>query len=223
MVIRRATPADAAAMAEVWLRSRTAALPTVRRAHSDNEVRAWFRDVVVPQRESWVAEDGGVIVGLLVLDGSWVSQLYVEPDRRGEAIGTSLLNRAKMQRPTGLELWTFQVNLPARLFYEKHGFVEVERTNGAANEEGEPDIRYQWASRQEPKNLVNRLRERDDDLRPGDDAPGQSRPAFLTIPHFRGRTWQNICIRILFGIVRICHCGAFFSDGVVQQFGLFAE
>jgi GNAT superfamily N-acetyltransferase len=144
VVIRRATPADAAAMAEVWLRSRTAALPTVRRAHSDDDLRAWFRDVVVPHRESWVADDEGVIVGLLVLDGSWVSQLYVEPGRRGEGIGTSLLNHAKQQRPNGLELWTFQINVPARRFYESHGFVEVERTDGAANEEREPDVRYGW-------------------------------------------------------------------------------
>lgn len=143
-MIRRATPADAAAMAEVWLRSRTAALPTVRRGHSDDGVRAWFRNVVVPHKESWVAEDDGVLVGLLVLDGHWVSQLYIDPTRLRQGIGTRLLDVAKRQRPDGLQLWTFQVNTPAQQFYLRHGFVEVERTDGAANQEREPDIRYAW-------------------------------------------------------------------------------
>jgi hypothetical protein len=29
-------------------------------------------------------------------------------------------------------------------FYQRHGFVPVERTDGAGNEEREPDVRYQW-------------------------------------------------------------------------------
>ena len=55
VTIRRATPADAAAAADVWLRSFDAALPTVVRPRSDDEVRAYIRDVVVPLRETWVA------------------------------------------------------------------------------------------------------------------------------------------------------------------------
>jgi GNAT superfamily N-acetyltransferase len=51
---------------------------------------------------------------------------------------------AKEQRPAGLELWTFQVNESARRFYERHGFTEVEHTDGAGNEEREPDVRYAW-------------------------------------------------------------------------------
>ena len=44
----------------------------------------------------------------------------------------------------GLELWTFQINATAQRFYERHGFVAVDRTDGSANEEREPDIRYRW-------------------------------------------------------------------------------
>jgi hypothetical protein len=29
-------------------------------------------------------------------------------------------------------------------FYERHGFVEAERTDGRRNEERAPDIRYVW-------------------------------------------------------------------------------
>ncbi len=42
------------------------------------------------------------------------------------------------------ELWTFQTNLPARRFYERHGFIAVRWTDGASNEERAPDVRYVW-------------------------------------------------------------------------------
>jgi hypothetical protein len=34
--------------------------------------------------------------------------------------------------------------MTARRFYERHGFVSVERTDGLHNEEREPDISYVW-------------------------------------------------------------------------------
>ena len=40
---------------------------------------------------------------------------------------------------------SFASNLPVQQFYVKHGFTEVERTDGAGNEERAPDIRYVWA------------------------------------------------------------------------------
>ena len=43
-----------------------------------------------------------------------------------------------------LQLWTFQRNLSARRFYEARGFALVEQTDGARNEEKEPDARYLW-------------------------------------------------------------------------------
>jgi len=55
-----------------------------------------------------------------------------------------LLARAREERPAGLQLWTFQVNDEARRFYGREGFVEVEHTDGAGNEEGEPDVRLEW-------------------------------------------------------------------------------
>ena len=146
ILVRRAGDADAAAAAGVWLRSYSAALPTVRRAHSDDEVREWFRTVVIPgpELETWVAVAGDRVVGLLVMSDTFVEQLYLDPDFRGRGIGDRLVNLAKRLRPRGLELWTFQVNGPARRFYERHGFRAAEVTDGHDNEEREPDIRYVW-------------------------------------------------------------------------------
>ncbi|MEU6475783.1 GNAT family N-acetyltransferase [Streptomyces sp. NPDC047017] len=146
MVLRRAHGSDALAAADVWLRSFAAALPTVVRPHSDDAVRAYFRDVVVPSHETWVAEepDGAGIVGVMVLADDTLSQLYLDPRWRGRGLGDRFVALAKERGPRGLDLWTFQVNKPAHRFYERHGFVAVEHTDGSGNEEREPDVRYVW-------------------------------------------------------------------------------
>ncbi|MER5602696.1 GNAT family N-acetyltransferase [Streptomyces sp. NPDC002265] len=144
VVLRRAAGSDAGPAAEVWLRSFAAALPSVVRPRSDDDVRDYFRDVVVPLRETWVAETAGAVVGVMVLDGELLSQLYLAPDWRGRGLGDRFVVLAKERSPQGLTLWTFQVNEPAHRFYERHGFVAVERTDGSGNEEREPDVRYVW-------------------------------------------------------------------------------
>ncbi|MFI6351751.1 GNAT family N-acetyltransferase [Streptomyces sp. NPDC050743] len=144
VVLRRAVAADALAVADVYLRSFDAALPTVVRPHTDDEVREYIRDVVVPSRETWVAEAGGGIVGLMVLNRELLSQLYLAPEWRGRGIGDRFVALAKERSPGGLTLWTFQVNKPAHRFYERHGFAAVEFTDGSGNEEREPDVRYVW-------------------------------------------------------------------------------
>lgn len=146
VVLRRAAAPDASQIADVWIRSFAAALPTVRRGHDDAHVHGLFADVVVPRYETWVADDGGTVVGLMVLDdGQELEQLYLDPSWRGRGLGDRFVDLAKRRRPTGLALWTFQVNTAAQRFYRRHGFVEVERTDGAANEEREPDVRFVWS------------------------------------------------------------------------------
>ncbi|SOE00807.1 GNAT family N-acetyltransferase [Blastococcus haudaquaticus] len=144
VLLRPAVASDSGGVADVWLRSFGAALPTVSRAHSDDEVRSWVRDVLVPRHDTWVAEVGGAVVGVLALSEGWLDQLYLDPAWRGRGIGDRFMALARRRQPAGLQLWTFQVNESAQRFYERHGFVAVERTDGAGNEEREPDVRYVW-------------------------------------------------------------------------------
>jgi GNAT superfamily N-acetyltransferase len=81
---------------------------------------------------------------VLVLEDDWIDQLYVEPGRTGGGIGGKLMAVAKRQRPSALRLWTFETNIRARRFYERHGFVATDSTAGD-NEEGAPDVRYEWS------------------------------------------------------------------------------
>ncbi len=144
VVLRPARADDGAAVAEVWLRSFAAALPTVRLAHTDDEVRRWVRDELVVRPDTWVAEAGSSVVGVMALSTGWIDTLYLDPDARGQGIGDRFVALAQERQPDGLQLWTFQVNGPAQRFYERHGFVAVERTDGSGNQEREPDVRYRW-------------------------------------------------------------------------------
>jgi GNAT superfamily N-acetyltransferase len=144
--LRRARQDESDQIADVWLRSRTASIPTIPPpVHSDEEVRAWFEQVVLPEQEVWVAQVGNKVVALLALDDAWIDQLYVDPLWTGKGTGSRLLNLAKERRPAGLSLWTFQSNAGARRFYERHGFVAADTTDGH-NEEAAPDVRYDWTA-----------------------------------------------------------------------------
>ena len=156
MTFRRGTQGDARAAADLWLRARCAAVEVIPRPiHGDDDVRAWFASHVVCDTELWVAEEqSGQLCGILVLDGPWVAQLYVEPTLTGRGIGADLVDLAKRERPDGLRLWTFASNAGAQRFYERHGFVEARRTDGRDNEERAPDILYVWGGVSDPSGLV---------------------------------------------------------------------
>ena len=148
ITLRRGSAADAAPAADLWLRARAAAAATGAippPAHDDADVRAWFAGHVIPHTALWLAEVGGTLAGLLVLDGDGVDQLYVDPALTGRGIGSALLARAKEQSPAGLQLWTFAANAGALRFYARHGFAEIRRTDGRANEERAPDVLLKWA------------------------------------------------------------------------------
>ncbi|HTE85898.1 MAG TPA: GNAT family N-acetyltransferase [Dehalococcoidia bacterium] len=145
--IRSGGPTDALGAANVWLRSRRQAIPAIPAPiHTDDEVRAFFGEVVVPNRELYIAESAaGAVVGLMVLDRQWIDNLYLDPYWTGRGIGTCLVELAKRLRPGGLDLWTFQSNVGVRRFYVRLGFVVVEMTDGQRNEERAPGVHYQWA------------------------------------------------------------------------------
>jgi GNAT superfamily N-acetyltransferase len=150
-LVRRARPDEGLQVASVWLAARRAAFPAIPApVHSDADVRRWFVEEVLPAQEVWVAEVDGCIVGLLVVDAGWVTQLYVDPLRQRRGLGSALLERAQERAPDGLDLWTFETNAGSHRFYERHGFVLGESTDGRGNEEQAPDRRYRWSRAERP-------------------------------------------------------------------------
>jgi GNAT superfamily N-acetyltransferase len=84
--------------------------------------------------------------GFAILAGDWLTHMYVHPEEIGTGVGHALFEHAKTLRPDGFQFWVFQQNERARRFYEAHGAVPVEFTEGEANEEKAPDVRYRWTS-----------------------------------------------------------------------------
>ncbi|MEX0846303.1 MAG: GNAT family N-acetyltransferase, partial [Ilumatobacteraceae bacterium] len=124
-------------------------IPDVPTVHADREVKRWWADEVVGHLDVTVAEIDGTVVGVMVLDAGsagrgWIEQLYLDPAWMGRGLGAQFVERAKERFSAGIDLWTFQVNERAQRFYQQQAFTEVERTDGRANEERAPDIRYAW-------------------------------------------------------------------------------
>jgi chorismate mutase len=112
--------------------------------HTPQEVHAHVGGWDLDRRDVWLAEDDGEPTAFMVLEDDWLSSLYVLPGRAGRGVGSALLDVAKSLRPGGFCLWVFESNEPARAFYRARGLVELEHTDGSANEEKEPDLRMAW-------------------------------------------------------------------------------
>ena len=145
LTLRPATTDDLPAVAELHLAARHGAgdafPPSV---HPDHEARAWVAGWDLSTYDVWVAERGGEPVGYARWTSTWLDDLYVHPDHQGRGVGTALFELVASTRPGGFCLWVFESNAPARAFYGRHGCLELERTDGSANEEGAPDVRVAW-------------------------------------------------------------------------------
>lgn len=142
MDVREALAEDAPAIAEVFIASfkTLGFLPTL---HSDNEHRAFIRDLV-QRDEVLVAEEEGEIVGMAVVAGDVLGQLYVHPGAQRRGAGSALLDRVKELHADGFTFWVFQQNTRARRFYESHGCRVARLTDGSGNDEKTPDALYEW-------------------------------------------------------------------------------
>ena len=125
-VIRRATADDVEEIVAIFEPS-FALLDFLPRLHTHEENLGFFGRCV---------RDGEAYIlgrGFALLDGDWLTHLYVHPDEIGTGVGHALFEHVTTLRPDGLQFWVFQQNERARRFYEAHGAVAVEFTDGEGN------------------------------------------------------------------------------------------
>ncbi len=149
ITIRRATAEDAEQVASVYLASRKAFLPFAPLKHADHAVRRWVAERLIPLGGVIVADDAEVgVTGMMVLSrregAGWIDHLYLLPMAVRRGLGTRLLEHAKTTLDPPIRLYSFQANEGARRFYERHGFRPVAFGDGSGNEEGCPDVLYEW-------------------------------------------------------------------------------
>ncbi len=143
VTVRLATVEDAHAVADLYTAARVHAVPQMPPAlHTNAEDRAYVaRRMAEDDVTVWIAEQDGEILGFAQCTTTFLDGLYILPERKGQGIGSLLLDVVDATHPEGYELWVFESNTGARRLYERRGLVEVERTDGAGNEERAPDIR----------------------------------------------------------------------------------
>ena len=143
MKTRRLLLFDIEAAARVHRISFDHALPWLAGLHTPDEDLWFYRERVFATCTVWGAFEGNEMRGVIAFRDDWIEQLYILPAAQSRGLGSELLDVAK-RASERLQLWTFQRNAPARRFYEARGFLLVEQTDGARNEEKEPDARYVW-------------------------------------------------------------------------------
>ena len=116
--------------------------PWMPRLHSRAE-DVGFAALMIDRGWVIVAHDARQVTGFAARDGDEVHALYVAGNARRKGVGSALV-RACQADVDRLSLWTFQANTTAQAFYAHHGFSQREHTDGSRNDEGLPDIRFEW-------------------------------------------------------------------------------
>lgn len=165
VTLRGGEPEDQDALAALATRVRRAAVPGMPEpVHAPEEVRAWIGRQLAGERETWVAEAAGEIVGYLVLEPDWLHSLYVRPDLTGRGIGGLMLDVVKGLRPDGFGLWVAEANEPARRLYRRHGLLEVRRSPGSDSDGQGPAVEMVWLGSEPVGALRRRIDLVDDEL-----------------------------------------------------------
>jgi putative acetyltransferase len=113
--------------------------------HTLADAKRFFGQRIVPSCRIWVAAADRRLVGVIALRPPWIEQLAVFSGHRRSGVGTRLLEAAREHSPVELRAFTFQRNIAARTFYERHGFVAV-AFGVSPSPESEPDVEYRWVA-----------------------------------------------------------------------------
>src|SRR5262245_52858544 len=140
-IIRLAAPADAASLARLRYEFRAGHDPaTEAEAEFLPRCRAWMAARLAPGSpwRCWVAEEAGGLAGVIWLQliekipnpgaeaehHGYISNLYVEPSRRGAGIGSRLMDAClrfcEKEAVDAVILWPTP---RSRSLYERHGFA----------------------------------------------------------------------------------------------------
>jgi ribosomal protein S18 acetylase RimI-like enzyme len=144
-IIRDYRPEDFDAVTILWRVAREKSLPEFQRAkgHFFYEDRDYFRDHMLLENQVFVVESAEVPVAFMAMRAEFIDHLYVDPDFQNRGIGKMLLDYARQLSPGHVWLYTLQINMNARAFYEKNGFT-AEKFGVSPPPESEPDVEYHW-------------------------------------------------------------------------------
>jgi ribosomal protein S18 acetylase RimI-like enzyme len=95
-------------------------------SYTEDEVRRWYAAKLEEWNWGQVVCAGDLIVAYLAASGAHIDQLFVDPDHQRAGLGSALLTAMLERRLRPATLHVFAENGPARAFYERFGFREVD-------------------------------------------------------------------------------------------------
>ena len=142
--IRPSTPADGERAVEIWCAAVDAThdfLSAEDRAAIEAEVRGFL-----PSAPLWLAVDGADRpVGFMLLDGTSMEALFIDPAHRGAGVGRALVAHALDRHPV-LTTDVNEQNGQAVGFYERLGFVPTGRSERDGQGRAYPLIHLRFTS-----------------------------------------------------------------------------
>jgi putative acetyltransferase len=153
MNVRRGAAADTARALEIWRAAVDAThgfLAPADRIEIDAMVAAWLPTIAL-----WLVDDErGRPVGFLVMDGTMIDALFVDPAVHGRGYGSALLDHALMLAPEATVDASEQAS-NALPFYEARGFVRTGRSGTDPQGRPYPLVHLKYAGgRRAPRTAV---------------------------------------------------------------------
>ena len=125
--IRPLRPDDLEGISRVHWRACRIAYRFMGWSYTEDQVRAWYADKLKEWDWGQVACADEAVVAFIAARGAHVDQLFVDPDHQGASFGGALLSAMLERRLRPVTLWVFAENRPARAFFEKFGFRQVDQ------------------------------------------------------------------------------------------------
>ena len=109
----------------VWYEASSLAHPFLE-ADFVEKAKKDLRAIYIPNTETWVYEDNNAVIGFISMLGNEIGGLFVLPNNHFKGIGTQLVNFIK-ESHSELDVEVFEKNAIGRAFYEKYGFVQINK------------------------------------------------------------------------------------------------
>ena len=123
LIVRNYTDDDLDAVLFAWEDASRVAHPFLTEEFMDTE-RYNIPNVYLPNAETWVVEQNGLVTGFIALLGNEIGAIFVRADHHGTGAGRALMDKAK-QLHQDLEVDVFEANTIGRKFYAACGFTSL--------------------------------------------------------------------------------------------------
>lgn len=122
-MIRKNKNEDINRIVEIWLEASYKAHDFIDKSYWQSNADQ-MRDLYIPNSETYVFIEKGIICGFFSLADSTLAAIFVDPEYQGKGIGSQLLSKAKSIR-SKLELAVYKENTISHRFYKNKGFKDV--------------------------------------------------------------------------------------------------